>query len=927
VNKRLAAAATVAAALGIECPLAVHAQSVTDAASQTGASQTGASQTEAPQTEAPQPPQAASTPAAAPATASQTDVQDGAVPTAAAPVEGAAVGADDAAAQGPASTAIDSSGPAPDPASPPASPGPTSEAHPADAAAPAGPPAGGAAAAAAAPPPSPSPSPSLQSQPPATMSSDDEGIATVVVTARRTAENSQNVPVAISAFSGKDLERQQITNAQSLQGLVPSMVVSPGSQQRGIESPTIRGQGSTLGSAPGVIIYYDEVPVPSDYFSNAQGGPGKFFDLKDLQILKGPQGTLFGKNTTGGALLLEPQEPKDYFFASLKADTSTYNGRGVEAILNQPLIDDTLSMRLGFKYTARDGYTRDVATGVDYDNENYWTARLGVLWKPTTRLSNYFLAYYTNSENHGTSDVIEGINSEGINNLVRSFLKFLPPTSQLGCRIFDLAAQSSNCGQDIVAAQQARGIRQVQLSANPNQILTTGATIDKINFDITDGLTLRNIASWSFMKYHYRWDQDGSRLALNDIANPDDVNGLDQKNYTEELQLQGKARHDRLKFVAGGYYDYMGPSGSEQFNDKSFLVTLPPQSSLLSHRSYGPYAQATYDFGDLFDTLDGLKLTLGGRYTTDKVEDWSKFFGEHSSQFKGNAVTYTAGLDYKIGHNLIYAKVSRGYKSGGVEPTATTPSLYSFQPEYVLDYELGQKSDFFVHNMPVRINSDIYYSNYSNMQRPSGDLYAPPNSIPKPGEAIYNAGKAFIAGFEFDGTIQPMEGFDLNANYSYTYGKYRQYDLVVGGLTPQLDCSGQLIPVGQIMHLQCMPFTSVPRHQFSVTARYRLPVPASIGRVDTSATYAWIDRMYSAATTLPEVEPASWLPSYGVLNASVNWSNIGGSPLSLQFYGTNLTDRTYRISNSNVWTLLFFQSSIYGEPRILGMSLSYSWGE
>src|SRR3546814_3362806 len=120
---------------------------------------------------------------------------------------------------------------------------------------------------------------------------------------------------------------------------------------------------------------FAEVPMPADAVTNNQGGPGKFFDLGNLQVLKGSQGTLFGRNTTGGALVLEPNMPRPEFSASMRAGTSNYNGQSYEAVINQPLIDDTLLMRVGAQYMSRDGFTKDVVSGTDYDNKNYWTGR------------------------------------------------------------------------------------------------------------------------------------------------------------------------------------------------------------------------------------------------------------------------------------------------------------------------------------------------------------------------------------------------------------------------------------------------------------------------------------------------------------------------------------------------------------------------
>ncbi len=776
------------------------------------------------------------------------------------------------------------------------------------------------------------------------------GLETVIVTARRTAENIQDVPVAISAMSNADLKREQINTPQDLQGRVPSLVIAPNGQMRNTESPAIRGQGAQFGTSPGVVIYYDEVPFPSDPIANNQGGPGKFFDLANVQILKGSQGTLFGRNTTGGALLLEPFRPDEHLSASLKAAGTTYdgiNGVSYEGAVNVPLFDKTLLLRVGDQYYERGGFTQDVATGVDYDNKHYWTSRLGLIWRPTDLIDNYLQGYYTNSNDNGTGTVIQNINRTGLNQAIPAAIGLgvlshiagldLTQTANLGCELLDLYGDSTNCGQDVLDQQQARGPRKVQLSAHPDDLLRTGGAIDKINVRVAEELTLRNIASYSSFRHHYRWDNDGSRLTDNDFNNGDDVDESDLHTYTEELQLQGKAFDGWPSFVVGGYYEYTKSGGTITATELFIEDVLQQYSE--SKRSYAPFAQATYDFGGLYDALSGLSLTLGGRYTSDSTSGSARLLESalglydtvnltHPAAVKDSAPTYTVGLDYKFGANLVYGKLSRGYKAGGISVIAVSPDHYTFKPEYVTNYELGQKSDFEIGTMPARINTAVYYTSYTDLQKEGTDSYAPPDSVnllPELGEATFNVGKAWVAGFEFEGTIEPLRGLTLVSTYGYTVAAYTQFTLLYGGATEQLDCTGQQKYSGSTLQLSCVPYQGAPRDQFSVSGRYLLPLDPSIGDVEGSATYTWTDHTYSGNTTLPQDEPGAMLPSYGLLNASLSWSKIWGSDFDLRFFGTNLTNRLYRIENSNDWHLTYFQSSIFSEPRFIGLQLGFHW--
>lgn len=774
------------------------------------------------------------------------------------------------------------------------------------------------------------------------------GLEEVIVTAQRTAENMQDVPVAISAMSAEDLRREQINSPQDLQGRVPSLVVGTNSQMRNTESPTIRGQGAQFGASPGVVIYMAEVPLPSDPIANYQGGPGKFFDLTNVQILKGSQGTLFGRNTTGGALLLDPHRPENNFSYSLRASGSTYSGQSYEAMVNMPVVEDTLLLRVGAQMMRRDGFTTDVATRKDYDSKNYWSARVGLTWRPTEEAENYLFAYNTHSSDNGTATVIEDINREGLNQAILaavglSVLSQIPgldltQTANIGCLVLDYFGPSTNCGQDILDEQHARGHRRVQLSGDPDDMIRTSALIDHFSYKLSDELTLRNIASYARFRHHYRWDLDGSRAAFNEFNAPDNIDQTRLTYVTEELQLQGRFLDEALKFTGGVYYDKLKSAGEVDATSLFFVSVL--QQYEQSKKSLAPFFQGSYDLGHLDDALSGLSLTLGARYTWDKTAGFAllqqtalgtipTYNGSHTAAVDDSALTYTAGLDYKFLENyLVYGKISRGYKTGGMSVIVVNPDHYTYKPEFVTNYELGQKADFQIGEMPARVNSAIYYTDYTDLQKAGTDSYVPPNSvnlIPQLGQAVFNVGKAWVAGLELDATLQPMQGLTLVGTYGYTRAQYQQFTLVYGGATPQLDCTGQTVSKGSTLQLSCVPF-SAPRQQFSLTTRYQLPIDESKGIVEGSLTYAWTDRIYSAQTTIPGDEPGAWLPSYGLLNASVSWSNIFGTNLDIQIYGTNLSDKEYRISNSNQWHLTYFRSSIYSEPRIVGAQIGYSWG-
>jgi iron complex outermembrane receptor protein len=233
------------------------------------------------------------------------------------------------------------------------------------------------------------------------MASNPSGLEEIVVTARRREEKLQSVPLAITALNAHDLEEHEVQTTTDLQHLVPSFTVNVGALYRDSLSYTLRGQGSTQG--PSVVVYFAEVP------SVANGsGPGQYYDLESVQVLKGPQGTLFGRNTTGGAVLFEPQKPTNDFEGYAKLTLGNYNWHEAEGAVNVPIVSDKVLLRVAGNVKERDGFTKDVGpffNGKDYDNVDYWAGRASLTIRPTDDLENYavFSSIYNHNNGPGSS--------------------------------------------------------------------------------------------------------------------------------------------------------------------------------------------------------------------------------------------------------------------------------------------------------------------------------------------------------------------------------------------------------------------------------------------------------------------------------------------------------------------------------------------
>ena len=233
----------------------------------------------------------------------------------------------------------------------------------------------------------------------------------IVVTARRKEERVQSVPLAITAFSQADIEKQHIQDVQDLARTVPSLAVS--NSQSDANAPY--SSQTRLRGLAGSVVYFADVPLGSVDYQAGTGlthglSAGFYYDLDNLEVLKGPQGTLFGKNSIGGLISIEPKKPTDKFEGYAQATFGNYNDRQFEGAVNIPIVQDKLLVRIAGQSQQRDGYTKDFFTGKDYDNRDYYSWRVGVTLRPTDDLENYFIydGYYQDS--NGSSAIPRFVN-------------------------------------------------------------------------------------------------------------------------------------------------------------------------------------------------------------------------------------------------------------------------------------------------------------------------------------------------------------------------------------------------------------------------------------------------------------------------------------------------------------------------------------
>lgn len=789
----------------------------------------------------------------------------------------------------------------------------------------------------------------------------------IVVTARRVEESLQDVPISITVFNQAQLNNRNIVNTADLATYTPSLSIN---NRFGPEKASfiIRGFVQDLATQPSVGVYFADVVAPRSGGSTTSGGGvgvGTMFDLQNVQVLKGPQGTLFGRNTTGGAVLIVPQKPTSNLEGYVEGSIGNYDMRRVQAVANIPLAD-TFKVRLGVDRMKRDGYLRN-HSGVGPDrlaDVDYIAARISVVADLTPDLENYTIASYSESDNNGITLRVLGCNPASTR-----------PSAALACAQVD--------------RQEARGDGWWDVESNePNARLRmeTMQFINTTTWQASDTLTIKNILSYAEFRETTRMSLQGDYLlgpdgtlvnSLIRLNNTPGYNNSSQSTWTEELQFQGNSLDGKLTWQAGGYFENSDPIG---FTSQSTAIGLncpdlpnlqcnaaPPINfgpgvgnvfvSTISRpfqkthfRSRGLYAQATYNVSEQF------ALTGGFRYTWDKMThqyngqaigfpaDNTPFyfcsntvrvrnpdgtfpvvtepFGHPACDVtfsaKSDKPTWLINADFTPTEDiLLYAKWARGYRAGG----AASANIYfeTWDPESVDTYEIGAKTTFRGASVNGYFNTAAFYNDFRDQQIQATLLRAATSPL-LGGSAIVNAGKSRIWGIEADAGVTLFDIFKAEGGYTYLNTKLKEIDDTQFDLTPdQMLVWAAVIPTA----VEGGPLAFSPKHRLTLTGTVMLPLDESIGDVSFGATYVYTSSQIGSTATAPQFQR---LPSSNLLNLNVNWNNVLGAPVDAAFFMTNVTKEKFPMAVANAWNSYGYESAIVNEPRMYGFRLKYRFG-
>lgn len=701
-------------------------------------------------------------------------------------------------------------------------------------------------------------------------------VGDIIVTARRRSESLLKVPVAVTAFSAERLEAAGAVDLTDIQNVTPNTTLKDARGTNSTLAAFIRGVGQqdpVPGFEAGVGIYLDDV-----YLNRPQAAVLDIYDVDRIEVLRGPQGTLYGRNTIGGAVKYVTKRLPDHFALDLKGTYGSYNEADGVISVSTP-VGDLFKVGVTGARLSHDGFGRNLNLGIDNYNKDVWAGRGTIEFQsPDERLFVRLTGDYTDDKSNPRNGhrLIPGLKSG----------------TPVLANVYDTQAGLNN----------------------PRESVKGGGLSMSVTAELTDHITLRSISA-------YRGDKSFTPIDFDSLPAVDvDVPAVYRNSQTSQ-EFQALYKSDKLNGIVGYYY--LGAKASTGF-DVLLFTTLPGLDAYTkgdvrteTHSIYGDF---TYDF------TPQISLSLGGRYTWDNRNAFvfkANYLGGVTSEFGGNPIplgapatnfrgsahfkkfTPRVSLSYKPNdENMLYASFSEGFKGGGFDPRGSGASapdsngdgvrsyqeIYNyllFKPETVKSYEIGWKSSLF--DRRLSFAADGFYADYTDVQIP-GSVGAVVNGIQTFIGITTNAAKAHIKGAELETTAQILRDFagigstlTFNGTLGYIDPKYKTFIGPTG------------VDVSNVR-----TFQNTPHWTLSGTLGTGLPVGP--GKLTASGTVSYRSLTHQFETPSPFLDQ----PGYTLFDADIvyTWGRY-----SIGVHGKNLFDKRYKTSGYQ-----YISSTIAGVP-------------
>ena len=719
----------------------------------------------------------------------------------------------------------------------------------------------------------------------------------IVVTAEKRSVSLQSTPLAISAVTADTIEARRITDATGLNAVAPNLSTTMGPSSRSHLIIQVRGIGESepiLTADSPVGVYVDGVIV-----GRSTGAIFELVDLERIEVLRGPQGTLYGRNTTGGAVNLITKKPSESFGVDM---LGSYGNRGYwqgrVSVDTGDIMGSGLKAKLSYLHKEADGWVDDINSPAKLDPGAYNTDALRVA--VAFERSNFRFDYafdWADSNGVAPLNQLTVANQNVIDYFTRSPMyggaAFIPPSAE--------------------RRDTARPDRTSTWDRNISHTATA-------EIDVSDSTMLRLITG--FRKWKNRIDNtdlDGNSGLKGLVVSPAPAgvkpvqlfgadNNRHQSQFSQEVNAIGSIG-DHIDYVAGLYYFR---EEGEEYNPQTYTVvrSIPGVGlaginlhSLVDYRttseSKAVFGQGTYHFTDRLSFIGGLRYTWDDKQLYEKAP-YARILSRGFSKFN-----YAATLNFQATPDIMtYARIASGYKAGGFNPRAVNDG---YDPETLTNFELGLKSDLF--DKRLRFNTTVFYMRLNDKQ--VNQFVAGSGGA---ASQTLNAGKADFKGVEAEIEAVPFEGLRLNGAVGYVHRKFKE----LLALDPADN--------------QIKNYASVGRFSYSPSTTANAGAQYSIEDVAGGTLSFRVDFTYKGTVhynVLP-IQPFSYFdeqikaPAYGLLDARVMLADVpvGFGRLSITGWGRNVTNKVYRISGID-FGALGFGINAYGEPRAYGLDVRF----
>ncbi len=749
----------------------------------------------------------------------------------------------------------------------------------------------------------------------------------IIVTAQRRAESLQRTPVAVAVLGSETLAEQAITTESDLQVATPGLTVRA-SQNSNQLNYAIRGQNldAFSNTRPGVLPYFNEIQI------GGAGGASAFYDLQSIQVLKGPQGTLFGRNATGGAVLFTSVRPEREFGGYVDARIGNYDLRQVEGAINVPLVADRVLARVAGFYQKRDGYQLNAFTGTRAGNVDRFGLRGSLTIQLSDAVKNDLVVDYLHADGNSLIGGIYSLNPTGLvpgilltnfgNAAVFDFLigAFTGQGPVVGSAAAFAAANPRLDPGGITSylqTQQARGPYIVE-SDGPNSYRGRNIIVSNITtVDVADTMQIKNIFGYTRLNSDNFGDIDGIPYGIDDNGELGNRNLTHQ--FSNELQLIGETANGNLDYVTGVYFSSernRNITGSDLFQFP-LIRQIQNNTARTGSKTYAAYGQGTYDLSEATG-VEGLGVTAGVRYTYEKLRirilpgDISfsdppavqATYDPQQSKSYGN-LSWTLGVQEQVNNRLLlYAVTRRSYRNGGYNGVVRpVPGLGNvggngYGRETVTDAEVGAKFRGDIGATRVTFNIAGYSTWVKEAQRVAYTLVGG-----SPAAVTVNVPRARIRGFEIDSVIEPSEYFQFGAALNYTDAKFTSNLVSVSGGTP----------------VEFGTYPDTPEWSGSVFGQFKVPITGSIAASARADAYAQTSTFFSSTGNL---NPGTKLPSYEIVNfrLAVEDEDAGWTIAALV---KNVFKKVYYVGGVGLGELFQFNTAVPGDPRTFQINARY----